>query len=862
MIVTFSANAEEFAASRRKVISDAEEQLRPHVEEAAGRIGLPGWEIPLVAAALDLFDVTARAEVDAWSQVIDEMRDAFELELARALAATKRGTSFASQVDTLTRWVAQMAHNAAMEAATTSDPDEKVGLEWVCMEDSDVRAPHREAHGQRVPTGMAFEVGGVELLYPGQPVGDPSNWINCRCVARPTILEGFADVSRETFGVRDISDLLDPAYKARLIEKYSGTDVDHSDVSRETFAADPEQVFTTATIMALPAESDPVNAASSEEIAHCTLLFLGETENLDKNALTLAIRQFVEAGEVTPITDAVNGHGVLGAEGAQVLLLDAANLVHVRNGLLEDQYLNAAYHSVEQFPTWIPHVTIGWPDAPAPAPFEGEHITFDRIALWFGDDKSTVFTLGDVMPKKVVHAEDPEFTQEMANAFAATIEEDAPVTDAEPAEAAPAADAPAGEPELRKWHGVIAPEAAPSGDKRQFAERALSTRSLPLPLKAMFVDDEGHKGSVVVGRIDNVFRKNGLILADGVWDNSPEADRAYGMIERRMWRGVSVDLDAVEVDLEGMSDAEVLEFMAGRIASATLCAIPAFAEAFVGIGGWENFDELSAPTGAMNEIPDWPEATALVASAAVKKISADYFRNPLLEEPTPLSLGEDGHVFGHLAAWDACHIGFEVCTTAPPSATDYAYFLTGQVFTDAGPVAVGQITLGKDDVGGHAPDGISLRAAIAHYDRTGTAVADITVGEDEFGIWFSGKLRDYVTSEQIHKLFAAGLSGDWREVRFRGQSSMEMVAALAVNVQGFPIPRTSFAMDGDRQVSLVAAGVLRPKADAVLDPNFKAQMDLYLAQQKRNEEAAALVSQLRSMEYSHIVNEINRLERI
>ena len=71
---------------------------------------------------------------------------------------------------------------------------------------------------------------------------------------------------------------------------------------------------------------------------------------------------------------------------------------------------------------------------------------------------------------------------------------------------------------------------------------------LPLPLKAQFIDDEGHKGSVVVGRIDEVYRDGGLIRSAGVWDNSPEADKAYAMIEGKMWRGVSVDLDAVDGD--------------------------------------------------------------------------------------------------------------------------------------------------------------------------------------------------------------------------------------------------------------------------------------------------------------------------
>ena len=431
---------------------------------------------------------------------------------------------------------------------------------------------------------------------------------------------------------------------------------------------------------------------------------------------------------------------------------------------------------------------------------------------------------------------------------------------AKPAEGEAPAEAPAGDPilnapegeNLRPWHGVLAPEGAPSGDQRQFAERMLTTRDLPLPIKAMFADGEGHSGSVVVARIDNVYRDNGLIKASGVWDNTDDANRAYDLVDKKMWRGVSVDLDAAEGEMvqaaeEGGQDS--IEFTKGRISAATLCAIPAFAEAFVRNGTWEDFANEPMPTGAMVEIPDWPGSEApapspafsLVASA-VPTISADYFRNPMLTENTPVTLGENGHIFGHLATWDTCHVGYEVCTTAPPSVMDYAYFLTGQVFTDAGPVAVGQITLG----GGHADGKLGMRAAMAHYDNVSTPVADINVGEDDHGIWFSGKLRDGLTNEQLHQLFAAAPSGDWRGVRAGGNDSMELIAAHSVNVPGFPVPRPRFAMEGTRQVSLIAAGAVAAVAKPELDAEFIAKLDAYHEMKKRQEAVSKLRAKVRA----------------
>src|SRR5690606_13420397 len=46
--------------------------------------------------------------------------------------------------------------------------------------------------------------------------------------------------------------------------------------------------------------------------------------------------------------------------------------------------------------------------------------------------------------------------------------------------------------------------------------------------------------------------------------------------------------------------------------------------------------------------------------------------------------------------------------------------------------------------------------------------------------------------------------GDWRRVG----GGFEMVAALAVNVPGFPIPRTAVAASAEKESALVAAGIV------------------------------------------------------
>jgi hypothetical protein len=106
---------------------------------------------------------------------------------------------------------------------------------------------------------------------------------------------------------------------------------------------------------------------------------------------------------------------------------------------------------------------------------------------------------------------------------------------------------------------------------------------------------------------------------------------------------------------------------------------------------------------------------------------------------------------------------------------------------------------------GHAPHDVSAHSAAAHYDNTGAAVADVAVGEDAHGIWFAGRLRPGTPAQQRDTLAAAALSGDWRGIR----GNLELVAALAVNVPGFPVPRVSLAASGGQQTSLVAAGIVR-----------------------------------------------------
>lgn len=197
---------------------------------------------------------------------------------------------------------------------------------------------------------------------------------------------------------------------------------------------------------------------------------------------------------------------------------------------------------------------------------------------------------------------------------------------------------------------------------------------------------------------------------------------------------------------------------------------------------------------------------SLVASAAPALPPLAWFSDPQLTGPTPLTVTDDGRVFGHVAVWGVCHIGLPGCVTPPQSAAEYAYFRTGATMTDAGEVPTGKLTVG----GGHADGQLGYAATADHYDNVCTSVASVAAGEDDHGIWVAGAVLPAATPEQVEALRQSPLSGDWRDIG----GNLELVAAHAVNVPGFPVPRPrAVVASSGRQLSLVAAGVPRPVED-------------------------------------------------
>jgi len=334
-----------------------------------------------------------------------------------------------------------------------------------------------------------------------------------------------------------------------------------------------------------------------------------------------------------------------------------------------------------------------------------------------------------------------------------------------------------------KWTAVLARLGTPTGDGRVLSPGGITNRDLPMPLMWQEKTGEGHSGAVTVGSIDTIEYTADMVTASGTFlELFPDKERVFELIRAGVV-GPSVDLaDNVEYVI---NDSDQAVITSAGIGGVTLVPIEAFAEVSI---------HMSADDTAI-------AAPVLTAAAAPFRPPLTAFANPHFEQATAVHTKEmEGWTWvgGHVAAWGVCHVGLPGCVTAPSSVAEYAYFMTGaEITSDGVEVPVGKLTVG----GGHAEPNAGFVAAADHYDDVGTAVASVFAGEDEHGIWVSGWVLPGTSHEALSALLRSPLSGDWRRIG----GNLELIAAHAVNVPGFPIPRARVKFSAGNQISLIAA---------------------------------------------------------
>lgn len=399
-----------------------------------------------------------------------------------------------------------------------------------------------------------------------------------------------------------------------------------------------------------------------------------------------------------------------------------------------------------------------------------------------------------------------------------------------------------------RWQATLLVEGVPTEDGRMMAAESITWRALPLALGLMLeTPHSDDTDAPTCGRIDQIWRAGSLVQASGVFsDDATDPDlRAAGAqaaeaVASRLVRGISVDLIIIDSDyvfIPETVDEEIAEIEAesldmvelepveelptlieeengtwlyivkeGVIGSACIVPVPAIAQASIEVvtASAAGFDTARVTTPLFAE--------ALVASVAPLKPPAEWFEMAEPDEPTPITITDDGQLYGHAALWESCHEGYRGrCVPPPRSKSGYSHFHVGAIKTDDGAVIpIGKITLKAP----HADISVNAAAARQHYDNTAAVGAFVRARDGKLGIWLSGCVRSDASEELVRDLLANPVSGDWR--------GGEMVAVHAVPDPGFPVLRASaFDDEGVEMESalIIQSGVVRePEVEEPVSP--------------------------------------------
>lgn len=816
--MNLSEDRETFAAQRLGVLTEAAELLTPAIEEALARYGRENWFSAIVDAASEVWQMTAEDEGSP-----SEVPEAFLAWLNDSLPLTEQPSTPPSDVQArrIANWLATMSVNDATRFVVATSDDQLL-IEWVTMRDDAVRDLHRPLNGVQIPVTDSFQVGQWQLQYPGQPVGDPEAWIECRCVVRPVRGE---QMSAETFAT-DMQDTILP-------DNSDGSEID------DIAPLPDEEEFPPVVDWATEMQPVPIHGVlidTSEETGDGRHL-AGDFDVLSVVDGPVPLRwvrsdvgQHDGAARVATIDQTwregdrilYNGHLMMVPDVDDVLTI----LAEGRLGLSVD--LDSAVFEVDESgdePVMrysegrvraatlvdIPALTGAWAelgswDEIAMLAAGGCEPCMERMskyrqfaiseATW--DGAASRFTDEEWVRSAIVDRGDSFETAKERYAM--------PIREPNGDLSRAGVHAAAG-----RLNQVDAPEPAIA------AARAALVR-------AYGELDEDPPESLTAASVNTIPPET----RDGPgWITNPrETSRlrnywATGPGAARIGWATPGDFNRCRANLAQYVPRP--DWLAGLCANIHYDAL----------GFWPG-QHVSRAAASLTAA-----AFTVVDDEEITTLPAEWFTDPELDAPTPITVTPEGRVFGHIAEWGTCHTGLglsvgmsDTCTAPPPSPSNYAYYRTGVVDTDQGEIPVGNLTMGI----GHAPERASAGASIAHYDNTNAVVADVVTGEDIHGIWFSGAMRPNLTNAQIRAFKASRLSGDWRTIG----GELELVAALSVNVPGFPIPRLALAASGGRQTSLIAAGIVQRESAELLDvKEFAKRVEAELDRRQRTRVAKA-----------------------
>lgn len=348
-----------------------------------------------------------------------------------------------------------------------------------------------------------------------------------------------------------------------------------------------------------------------------------------------------------------------------------------------------------------------------------------------------------------------------------------------------------------------------------------------VPLMLMLENTEwGHMGAQLAGFVEE-FHMNGTTPeGSGRFYDTEIGTQARDLLLDGRRFGVSVDPsenveveyhdECIEQDEDGwcIGYSFSVEFTAYEIAGVTMCPFPCFENASIILdsGGAAS----ARPVRAAVSVPARPPRAWL--NLAEPQPGVDFLGDLTGDDvlvpqrdrsgatvglACPLTIRDDGLVYGHLTTWGQCHTGDPwgpgVCASAAPSGNGYADFLTGVTVCDDGTsVPTGVLTVGCEH--SFAFDAAGVRDHLAH---AGMGWANVNVVDGDLGVWIAGTLKPGVTDEQMRVLRGLSLSGEWVG---------ELAGILSVNVPGLPVQRALAASAFKGRT--IPAGTMRASAKA------------------------------------------------
>lgn len=812
---------EAFVADRRERLENNDALLRPVVLEALTRLmgGASDWDVALLAVLGDMFTELVETELPGASPT--QAREEFLAAVRESLARTTRpsGEVTEAQRERIVYWLSTYVLGAASDAAARlmADDGQDVVKTWLTMLDRNVRAIHRPLHGQAVEVGATFDVAGTQLSFPGQPLGPPEVWIQCRCVlaigTREAMAEMTAEIADTVAAAATITVTLDEDVAEEELEEVpedpsSGEPVPwHGVLAPEGVPTGDRRMFAEGAMRHrdLPL---PLLWQRTTDEGHDGSVVVGRIDRIWREGnLIKAEGVFAATDEgdevVMGIVDGYFGGVSVDVDDATLELRTPDGIALSEGDMIEPDTLRVITDGRISAATMvsIPAFAEAWI---ALGPWEAEGEPEEEVVAAAGEQMA--------ITDKAWDGSSSRFTVEQWRRACVL-------------------DTGQGDEDSKSRYKL--PIREPNGDLNRNAVHNAAARfnQVEAPEEAKAKAKASLRGAyrqlgeevpdVVASALTEQLRRG-----PGWVTHPKETSRLHhywvrGEGAAKIGWGTPGSFNRCRTQLA--------KYLPARFLTRT-CA--EWYHDATGIWpGRKRGDKASVDPAA-------PMVTLLAAASTTFEASA--FADPQLSGPTPLTVTPDGRVFGHVATWGTCHIGVAgVCTTPPTSKTQYAYFHTGSVTTTDGDVAVGALTVDTN----HAALGLRSRPAAAHYDNTGTAWAWVRAGEDDHGIWVAGVVNPAVDELTLTRAKASALSGDWRKIG----NNLEMVAALSVNVPGFPIPATALAASAGEQTALVASGVVTPRDETdYLKQVISETIRETLAAQERQDKASQLKSRLRT----------------